>query len=127
MTLDVGLSATSDRTVADEHTAAALGSGDLAVLATPQVLAWCEAATVAAVAGALGPDDTTVGAEVALDHLRPTPVGATVEVRAVLTRVDGRRLTFDVEVSDRDGQVAVGEVTRVVVGRTRFMDRMTPR
>ena len=40
--------------VTDTDTAAALGSGDVPVLATPRLIAWMEAATVRAAAALLG-------------------------------------------------------------------------
>ena len=43
-------------------TAEAFRSGDVPVLATPRVLALCEEATMAAVAGSMGGSDTTVAA-----------------------------------------------------------------
>ena len=53
--------ATLERTVADDDTAEAVGSGSLPVLGTPRLLAWCEAATCAAVAPCLAEGETTVG------------------------------------------------------------------
>jgi predicted thioesterase len=85
------------------------------------VLALAEQASVAAVAGALHPGATTVGARVELEHLRATPVGATVAVEAVLERVDGRRLEFAVRVADGERLAARGWVIRVVVDRAAFV------
>ena len=59
--------------------------------------------------------------KVRLDHLQPSPVGATVVAEAVLSKVEGRRLTFTVSASDERGLVAVGKVVRVVVDVERFM------
>ena len=53
--------ATLDFTVGPADTAAALGSGDLPVLATQRLLAWLEAATLVAAADLVGAGDTTVG------------------------------------------------------------------
>ena len=77
----------------EADTAAAVGSGEVAVLATPRVLALAERATVAAVAGALEAGATTVGTRVELHHMAPSPVGAELEVEAVLERVVGRHLS----------------------------------
>src|SRR5205823_10456799 len=69
-------------------------SSDLvAVLGTPRVVALAEAATIAALAGAVGDHETTVGSRVELDHLAPSPVGARVRAEAVLDGVAGRRLS----------------------------------
>jgi predicted thioesterase len=76
--------------VGDADTAAAMGSGDVAVLATPRLLALAEAATVAALGRALEDGQTTVGSRIELEHLAASPVGTRVTVRAELTAVDGR-------------------------------------
>ena len=125
-TLRPGLRATVEHQVAESDTAAALGSGDLPVLATPRLLALAEAATVAALAGHLQPDTTSVGTRVTLEHLRPTPVGGSLTVTADLVHVDGRLVRFDVAAHDVQGAV-VGhaEITRVLVHRDRFLARTT--
>ena len=63
------------REVTDADTAAAVGSGDVAVLATPRLIAWLEAATVASAAPFVGPGQTSVGTAVRIEHRRATPVG----------------------------------------------------
>jgi fluoroacetyl-CoA thioesterase len=121
MTLEPGLQATFWHTVAEADTAAAIGSGEMPVLATPRVLALAERATVAAVAGALQAGATTVGTRIELEHLAPSLVGADLAVEAVLERVDGRRLEFAVRVRDGGRLVARGMVTRVVVDTGAFL------
>jgi fluoroacetyl-CoA thioesterase len=121
MTLEPDLEATIRYTVTEADTAAAVGSGEVPVLATPRVLALAEQATVAAVAGALAAGATTVGVRVELDHLAPSPVGAELEVHAVLKRVAGRRLQFAVRLRDHERPVASGSITRVVVDTAAFL------
>lgn len=125
MTIERGLEAVLTRRVTPDDSADALGSGDLAVLATPMLLAWFEAATVAAVADRLSPEQTSVGTRVQLEHTRASPVGAVLTVRADLVHVDGRLLRFEVVAEGADGtQVGHGQVTRLVVDRTRFLSRL---
>lgn len=123
MPLQPGLSARVELTVTDADTAQALGSGDVPVLATPRLVALAEAATVAATAAQLAGGTTTVGTRVELDHTAPTAVGRRVTVLAVLSKVDGRRLVFDIVVREGPEQVAEGRVERVVVDRQRFVAR----
>ncbi|MFI6757575.1 thioesterase family protein [Micromonospora sp. NPDC050417] len=118
-----GLTARVELTVSDTDTALAVGSGDVPVLGTPRVLALAEAATVAATATRLRPGMTTVGLRVELDHTTPTPVGRTVVAQARLTEVTGRRLYFDVSVTDGSTTVAQGRVERALVDRHRFVER----
>ena len=122
--LQAGLSAEITLTVTDSDTAIALGSGDVPVLGTPRVIALCEETTVAAVAGQLPEESTSVGTRVECDHMKPSMVGETVTARATLVDVDARRLQFTITVADADGgAVAVARVWRVVVERDRFLDR----
>ena len=121
MTMTTGLEAAFRHTVTAADTAAAVGSGDVPVLATPRVLALAERATVAAVAPRLDAGTTTVGTRVELDHLAPSPVGTDLEVQAVLERVEGRRLVFAVRLHDGDRLVARGRVIRVVVDAAAFL------
>jgi predicted thioesterase len=126
--LAVGLTARLDRVVTESDTALALGSGDVPVLATPRLLAWLEAATVAAVAEALPAGSTSVGTRVEVEHLAASRVGADVALTASLAHVDGRLLRFEVAAEEEraDGPVVVatGRVTRVVVDRERFLARL---
>ncbi len=123
MVVEAGLRSRIEREVTDADTAAALGSGDVEVLGSPRVLAWAEAACVAALDGALENGETTVGMRMQLDHLQPTTVGEHVTISAELELVEGRRLTFRVEASDRSGTIAEGRVVRVLVDRNRFLQR----
>lgn len=125
MDLSVGATADVTHAVAEADTAIALGSGDVPVLATPRVLALLEAATVAAVAPALADGQTTVGTRISIEHQTPTPVGRTVTARARLVAVDGRRLSFEVALTDGDTVAAFGTVERVAVDRARFIARAT--
>jgi len=123
MSLRPGLSAIAHMVVTEGDTATALGTGDVSVLATPRVASLAEAATVQAVAADLEDGTTTVGYRLQLDHLAPTAVGGQVHAEAILETVEGRRLTFRVSVSDGRGLVAAGRITRVVVERSRFLEK----
>ncbi len=123
MPLEPGLSAELELTVAEEDTAEAMGSGDVPVLATPRVVALCEAASMAAVRDQVEAGCTTVGHSVQLDHVAPTRVGRRVRAEATLMKVEGRRLTFNVSVNDARGLVAVGKISRVLVKTDRFLER----
>jgi predicted thioesterase len=112
-------------TVIETDTARALGSGDVDVLGTPRVLALAEAATVRAAASSLAPGQTTVGTHVELDHLAPSPVGATVRAEARLVDRTARRLTFEVRVTQDGRPVATGRVIRAIVDRDRFAQAST--
>jgi len=116
-------------TVGEDDTAWAVGSGSLPVLGTPRLLAWCEAATCAALEPGLAEGSTSVGTRISLEHAAASPVGQEVEVTASSSYADGRLHRFAVAARHVDrgaaGKVvATGEVTRVVVDAQRFLDRL---
>lgn len=121
MTLHTGLSARVELHVTPDDTADTCHSGDVQVLATPRLVALCEQASCLALVGHLPDECTSVGKRVQFDHLVPVGVGGDVWADASLDRIEGRRLTFTVSVSDASGLVAAGRVSRTVVDRGAFL------
>lgn len=122
--LKEGLTYTSKLTVTDNDTAIALGSGNLPVLATPRMMALMENAAMLCVADELLEGSTTVGGHIESSHVKPSKVGAEVSATATLTKVDGKKLYFDVK-AEMDG-VIIGEGThlRFIVDKEKFMSRL---
>ncbi len=119
------MEATLGFTVTEADTAVAVGSGSLPVLGTPRLLAWCEAATCAAIDPTLPAGSTSVGTRVELEHRAASPVGAEVRVTASASYVDGRLHRFTVVAHHADGKVvATGEITRLVVDSAKFLSRL---
>ncbi len=119
--ITVGMKGEFSLTVSDEDTAKSLGSGSLAVFATPAMIAAMEAAAC----NALGLDGglTSVGTAVNISHVSATPVGMKVMAEAVVTLVDGRRLEFSVSAHDERGLIGRGTHSRVIVDADRFMKK----
>ena len=124
MPISPGLRAEVETTVSEADTAEALGSGDVPVLATPRLVAWCESASIAALGDALDAGRTTVGMRVQFEHIAPSAVGAVIRTESVLERIEGRRLTFTVSVREEGQLVAAGKITRAVVDRDEFLAKL---
>ena len=122
--LEKGLTAASRTTVTPQNTAAALGSGDMPVFATPAMVALMENAAMLAVAGALPEGATTVGAEMNVTHIKPSGLGTEVIASAVVTEVDERKITFTVGARDAEGLIGEGTHVRFVVDRARFLAKV---
>ena len=123
----VGANASVPHKVTDADIARTLGTGEVPVLASSRLLTWAEGATCAAIDVDLEESQTSVGTRLEIQHEHPSPLDATVLVRAKLTRVDGRLLVFEVQAEHDDGQVVGrGEVSRIVVDRQRFLERAAP-
>lgn len=107
--------------VEEENLACAMGSGSLMVLATPAVVALMENAALELAQNELADEElTTVGTMISIEHISPTPMGAEVTAKAILTKVDGRMFYFDVEAYDKKGLIAKGTHTRVSVKAEKF-------
>ncbi len=120
----VGVSGTASLVVGLEHTAQALGSGNVPVFSTPRLVALMEAAAVNAVAGRLDAGETTVGTRIAIAHLAATPVGQQVRAEARLVAVQGRVLTFEVAAHDAHEKIGEGTHERAIVDERKFLERV---
>lgn len=123
--LEKGISGQSRTTVTGENVAAAMGSGDMQVFATPAMVALMENAAMKAVAAELPAGSTTVGAEMNVTHIKPSGLGAEITASAVVTEVDGRKIVFNVGARDAEGMIGEGVHIRYVVDRERFMAKVT--
>jgi fluoroacetyl-CoA thioesterase len=121
-----GAKASITMTVMDSDTAIAVGSGDLAVLGTPRLIAMCEAATVEAISALVPEGKTSVGTRVEVEHLQASAVGRQIVIEAKLESVEGRKLVFFVEARQSGALIMAGNVHRVVVDIGKFMDRLDP-
>ncbi len=122
--LTAGLSGSSELIVAVEHTAPRVGSGRIAVLATPVMINVIEAAALAAIEHLLPEGHQSLGIHLDVRHFAATPVGLTVTARAEVTAVEGRTVTFRVEARDDREVIGDGTHQRVVVNVARFDQRV---
>lgn len=122
--MDTGLSFTATMRVTPEVTAEYIGSGDLAVLATPAMCALMENAAMMAVATHLEEGQTTVGTALNIEHMRATKVGKVVTATAVLTEINGRELKFNIAARDEVGVIGEGTHSRFIVYREKFMSKL---
>ena len=122
--LPLGLRAEVRLVVREEDTAKHLGSGNVAVLATPRMIALMEKASVKAVDHLLPPGQATVGSEVRVRHLAATPQGMEVTAHSELVEVEGRRLTFKVEAFDEKEKVGEGTHIRFIIDLDRFREKV---
>ncbi len=75
-------------------------------------------------AGHLPPGWATVGSEVNVRHLAPTPVGRTVVATARVVDISGRSLLFAVEAHDGARVVGEGTHRRGAINLESFMKRL---
>lgn len=119
-----GLKGTADLVVAAEHTASRVGSGRIAVLATPVMINVIEAAALAAAEHLLPAGHQSLGIHLDVRHFAATPVGLRVTATAEVTAVEGRTITFRVVARDEREAIGEGTHSRVVVNAERYAERV---
>jgi len=119
-----GLTGTAEIVVGPEHTAPFVGSGRIAVLATPVMINLIEAAALAAVEQLLPSGHQSLGIQLDVSHTAATPVGLRVTATAEVLQVQGRTITFRVAARDEFEPIGGGTHRRVVVSVSRFDERV---
>src|SRR5690348_9459602 len=119
-----GVTGTAELVVTNEHTAPFVGSGRIAVLATPVMINLIEAAALAAVEHLLPSGHQSLGIQLDVSHTAATPVGLRVTATAEVTQVEGRTIAFRVMARDEFEPIGGGTHRRVVVSVARFDERV---
>jgi fluoroacetyl-CoA thioesterase len=126
MQLDIapGLSGTYGIVVGDEHTAPRVGSGMVAVLATPVMINLIEAAALAAIEHLLPEGYQSLGTVLNIRHIAATPVGMKARAVVEVVKVEGRTIHFSVECRDEKDLIGDGTHQRMVVNVAKFAERV---
>jgi predicted thioesterase len=95
-----------------------------AVLSTPNLVGLLERTARMTLAPLLDANERTVGVEIELRHLAPTPVGQKVICTARVIHVDGREIAFHVEARDAVEIIARGSHRRAVIRVESFARRV---
>jgi fluoroacetyl-CoA thioesterase len=122
--LKTGISFTVTQKVVYKDTAAQYGSGLVEVFATPAMIALMENASLKTVLPYLGEEHNTVGFEINVRHLKPTPIGMQVDCTATLIEIDGKKLVFNVVANDEEGKIGEGTHTRYIINSKKFMEKL---
>ncbi|MGL6244409.1 thioesterase family protein [Pseudomonas sp.] len=116
--------ATERKLIVDrERTISFLGE-DLRIYATPRLVDDIEQTCLDYLLTFLDEGENTVGAAVDIRHVGATLLGMSVSIVATVTRVEGRSVTFNVEVRDDVELVATAAHTRVVVNVAKLRSRV---
>ncbi len=121
--VSVGMTGRKEEVVTPELTVGGHVAGMPMVYGTPMMIMAMEIASAHAVAPHLPDGWVTVGSEVNIRHLAPTPVGATVVATARVVEVSGRSVLFAVEAHDGEHKIGDGFHRRGAVNVERFRAR----
>ena len=108
----------------ERHTAAVVGNSE--VVSTPSLIGFLEQTSHRAILPFVEEGEVSVGTRVEIDHLAAAFLGQNVTAMSRVAKVEGRRITFDVEARQGDRLVMKGHHNRAIVSRDRLLGRKPP-
>jgi len=110
--------------VEERHVIDFANDGMPAVLSTPNLIGLLERTAREALQPFLEPNERTVGVEIDIRHLAPTPLGQTVTCTARVIQAEGLSVTLQIEARDEHEMIARGIHKRMVVRVESFARRV---
>lgn len=110
-------------TVNRDQLAKSVGSGEVAVYATPMMIALMEEVSAYCLKQFLDPEETSVGILMNTTHSAATPEGMKVKVTAEIIGVEGKKVTFSVKAVDESDIIGEAIHERFIVIKEKFENR----
>ncbi len=110
--------------VDENNTAIALGSGNVEVYATPAMIALMEKTANESVMGLLPDGCVSVGIEINAKHIKASKIGSTITCESFLSKVDGKKLSFNIIAYDEQGKIGEATHNRVIVETDKFLSKL---
>lgn len=121
------LSYTLEKIINPSETAIKMESGGLDVFSTPNLIAFMEKTAFISVEKYLDKENTTVGISVNAKHLKANLVGDKLSCVATLTKIDGKKLSFEIIVIHEETIVGSCFHDRFIVNKEKFIKKLIKR
>ena len=108
----------------ERDTAEAFGNAGVPVVGTPALVGFIETAADRCLRPYYDGKEGSVGTTIEVAHLAPAPKNATIEARAEVVSVVGRKVRFAVEARLADTVLMKGFHERMVVDLERFLAKL---
>lgn len=98
-----------------------MGNNDIAVLSMPTLINTIEILCSKMLKENLLDNSlTSVGTNINIKHMSPTPTGMNIKAKATVLNVDRNRITFKADVWDQSDLICTGFHNRIIVDREQF-------
>lgn len=118
--IQIDTSLSQEILVNEEMLASHIGSGIVDVYATPMMIAFMENTATTCLEQFLDEGETSVGIKINTTHDAPTPVGMKVSVKATITAVEGKKVTFHLTARDEKDCIGNAIHERFIVNKQKF-------
>jgi fluoroacetyl-CoA thioesterase len=120
----IGTTGETKFVVEEKHCIDFASDGMPSVLSTPHLIGILERTARHSIASFLDLDERSVGIEIELRHLAPTPLGAEVTVTSRVIHAEGRTVNFQIEARDEHELIARGVHKRAIIRTGSFARRV---
>jgi len=120
----IGTTGQTTFVVESEHCIEFASDGMPAVLSTPNLIGILERTARGAISPFLEANERSVGVEIELKHLAPSPLGAQVTATARVIGFSGRLVDFQIEARDEHELIVRGVHRRAVIQIESFAKRV---
>jgi predicted thioesterase len=120
----IGTTGETTFVVEQKHCIEFATDGMPAVLSTPNLIGILERTARQAIAPFLAANERSVGIEIELRHLAPSPLGAKVTATARVIGTSGRFVEFQIEARDEHELIVRGVHRRAIVSIETFAKRL---
>jgi predicted thioesterase len=107
-----------------KHAVEFAGDGMPAVVSTPNIVGFLERTARQTIAPHLDADERSVGIEIDIRHLAPTPIGQTIHCTARVIAVEGSKVSFQIEARDAHEVIVRGLHKRAIIRLDSFTRRV---
>lgn len=115
-----GIKGRQETVVSADMLAVNVGSGKVAVFATPMMVALMEKTASESIEPYLDEGQGSVGVHLDVSHCAATPEGMRVWAETEVTGIDRRRVTFSVKAYDERGLIGEGTHDRFIIDMEKF-------
>lgn len=122
--LKEGMKLINTKIVGENETAAKAASGALDVYGTPFLIAFMEKTSLDIVAPYLSQEESTVGISMNMKHLRANKIGDEISCESTLTKIEGKKLTFEVKAMYKNIIIGEGIHERFIINIDKFLSKL---
>lgn len=122
--INIGEKLVKDIIVTDDMSAKRIGSGAIDVFSTPSLISLMENVSQTLLQKFLTEGYSSVGTNVNINHVKASKIGARVICQSVISEIDGRKITFNVEAYDEKGKIGVGTHKRYIINIEEFINKL---
>ena len=121
--LKIGKTLLNEYIVKPEDTADFIGNKGVTALSTPSMIRFMEDTANHIVMDNIPENYRSVGTKINVEHINPTPINSKVTVKATLTAIEGRKLSYTVEAFNEKHKIGFGIYEQTIINLGSFLNK----